>query len=330
MKIFNDHRKILIKKIIGTADLKDEMSFDNHAKDNDQFLEEYNFLKEIWNESSNIELFDSIDLDADWKKTQKKSPVQIPVKHKRLGSTNYFVRIAAVLVLLIGLTVVFTKVFRSSLTIDQNDGYVTVQAEQAVKEFLLPDGCSVTLNRDSRLTFSSDFGKVNREVILEGEALFDVLPDKSVPFKVYVAESVIEVTGTSFTISEEKDGKVRVSVMTGTVLLSNVENQDKKISVSANHSAYATEDEEISVDNKIPVNNLSWKTGHLMFEETPIDSALYDIARHFNRELSLSFNIKEKITAEFQDQPLNEILSELELVAALEFDTTGTMLIVSK
>ena len=80
----------------------------------------------------------------------------------------------------------------------------------------------------------------------------------------------------------------------------------------------------------IPVNNLSWKTGHLIFEDTPIDSALIDIARHFRKELSVETPVTEQITAEFQDQPLHEILKELELVAGLQFDTTRTTLIVRK
>jgi len=84
------------------------------------------------------------------------------------------------------------------------------------------------------------------------------------------------------------------------------------------------------MEEGIPVNNLSWKTGHLIFEETPIDSALIDIARHFRKELSFETKITDEITAEFQDQPLNEILRELELVAGLQFDTTGTALIVRK
>jgi hypothetical protein len=55
-----------------------------------------------------------------------------------------------------------------------------------------------------------------------------------------------------------------------------------------------------------------------------------DIARHFHRDLSFDVILQEKITAEFQDQPLHEILKELELVAGLKFDTTGTALIVRK
>jgi hypothetical protein len=62
----------------------------------------------------------------------------------------------------------------------------------------------------------------------------------------------------------------------------------------------------------------------------PIDSALMDIARHFNRQLSIETKIQERVTAEFQNQPLYEILDELKLVAGLQFDTTGTALIVRK
>ena len=231
--------------------------------------------------------------------------------------------------MIFGLSILLYKSFLSPQ--EQTElSFTAFESDQKIREFLLPDGTFVTLNKGSKLSFGSEFGKLSRDVILQGEALFDVIHDDLIPFKVYVNESIVEVTGTSFTISEEQDGKIRVSVMTGSVLLSSTEDQDKKVVITASHSVVADNTKEIAVAEKIPVNNLSWKTGHLIFEEMPIDSVLLDVANHFNRELTLNTSIEDKITAEFQDQPLREILSELEIVADLKFDTTGTSLIVSR
>jgi len=43
-----------------------------------------------------------------------------------------------------------------------------------------------------------------------------------------------------------------------------------------------------------------------------MDSALMDIARHFGKELVLETGIHDSITAAFENQPLSEILGELE------------------
>jgi transmembrane sensor len=100
------------------------------------------------------------------------------------------------------------------------------------------------------------------------------------------------------------------------------------VQIVTNQSGYLLADREIKVKDGIDINNLSWKTGLLSFDETPIDSALFDIAHHFRRELHITADIHNEITAEFQNQPLHEILKEIEIVAGLKFDTTGNSLIV--
>jgi ferric-dicitrate binding protein FerR (iron transport regulator) len=187
----------------------------------------------------------------------------------------------------------------------------------------------VTLNAGSRLTYNAAFNDLGREVILEGEALFDVVPDNTRPFKVYTGESVVEVTGTRFNVKQE-DGSVQVVVMKGSVVLSNTGDKPHKIIISANQSGYLLPGNEPILEDRIDVNVISWKTGQLIFDEIPIDSALMDIARHFRKELLIETEISEEITAEFQNQPLGEILDEINLVAGLKFDTSGTALIVRK
>ncbi len=194
---------------------------------------------------------------------------------------------------------------------------------------LLPDGSTVTLNRGASLTYSESYGTVSREVKLKGDAYFSVMPDADLPFKVFTGESVVEVTGTKFSVYKI-NGEVHVSVLSGRVLLSSADVLQKKISISANQSGYLTAGNDLKVENGVSPNVLSWKTGHLEFDQTPIDSAMMDIAHHFNRELVFENRLNEKITAQFQDQPLREILQELTLVAGLNFDTTGTALIVRK
>src|SRR5690606_3033035 len=55
------------------------------------------------------------------------------------------------------------------------------------KTMMLPDGTKVWLNADSRLTYKSNFKSSSREVLLEGEAFFDVVKDSSRPFIVHTS-----------------------------------------------------------------------------------------------------------------------------------------------
>lgn len=82
----------------------------------------------------------------------------------------------------------------------------------------LPDGSTITLEKDSRVSFAKSFTGKNREVYLTGAAFFDVTKNPDKPFLVYSNELVTKVLGTSFRIQAfEKDDNVVVSVKTGRV-----------------------------------------------------------------------------------------------------------------
>jgi ferric-dicitrate binding protein FerR (iron transport regulator) len=320
--------KLIFKKLIHEADLRDERRFNDRIANHASRLAEYKRIEKIWNEAGESGIFGQIDTESDWNIIRTRMNIPVKEQYQRLPVYNYFLRIAAILIITGGLSIGLYKIIVSVNHVKSN-GFVTIQADNSPKEIKLPDASSVTLNAGSRIAYSSGFNDNAREVILNGEALFDVIPDKTRPFKVYTGESVVIVTGTRFTIREE-DGSVKVAVLSGTVLLSNTGDHPKQISITANQCGVLMSSNELKVENHIEANTLSWKTGHLVFDQTPIDSALIDIARHFRKELSIETEVTEEITAEFQNQPLREILNEINLVAGLKFDTTASTLIVRK
>lgn len=280
----------------------------------------------LWQEVRKSGLFSEIDTRADWQS------VRMRILANEKGASRHrrwtpFMRIAAALVLTMGVAAALYVLIMPS---DQEvqDGMITQSADQMPFDVVLPDGSVVSLKGGASLRYASDFGKNIREVQLTGEALFDVRHDASLPFRVLTGTSVILVTGTRFIVRQE-DGNVKVSVLSGAVMLSDTEGPATQIRIAANQSGYLI-DSQLSVEDRIEINELSWKTGHLIFRETPMDSALMDVARHFNRELVMDARVSDEITAEFQDQNLREILDELGIVAGLKFDTTGNVLLVSQ
>jgi transmembrane sensor len=317
----------LIKILSRSADHLDDKGFEHNVVNNPKILKEFLFVQNIWEEAADLKAFDQFDANQDWKVVREKVSFRIPVNYHKLSWNNYFLRIAALMILTFGLTF---GVYRIIINHPQTDfGFVTAISDNQVKDVILPDGSLVTLNAGSTLNYRNGFGTQYREVILDGEALFSVVPDAAHPFKVFTGESVVEVTGTKFSI-RESDESVKVSVLSGRVLLFSANNIENKISITANQSGYLLSNNKLMVKEGLSENILSWKTGRLIFDQTPMDSALIDIAHHFRKELQMQTTLKEEITAEFQDQPLGEILNELKLVAGLQFDTTGTALIVRK
>jgi transmembrane sensor len=88
-------------------------------------------------------------------------------------------------------------------------------------KLLLPDGTQVWLNSSSRLKYTSDFNSKNREVVLEGEAYFDVAKDFRLPFIVHAATIDIKVLGTSFDVkSYPQDETIEATLLKGTIEIS--------------------------------------------------------------------------------------------------------------
>jgi len=328
MYLINMPIKLFLKKLTLETDLREERRFNDRIVSNARKMEEFKRIEKIWHESGKIGLFEEIDTESDWELVRSRIRIPLTQKYRQIPVYNYVLRIAAVIVIASGLSIGIYKTI-AFVNREKPADFISVKAAASPRNIQLPDGSTVTLKGGSALTYRSDFGNQAREVILNGEALFEVVPDQVHPFKVYTGESVVVVTGTRFTVREEK-GLVKVSVLSGNVLLSKTGEHEKQIRIAANQSGYLLPDHNLKIENKIEANNLSWKTGHLIFRETPIDTALIDIARHFRKDLVVETEIEEDITAEFQDQPLEEILDEIKLVAGLKFDTTGTALIVRK
>lgn len=64
----------------------------------------------------------------------------------------------------------------------------------------LPDGSTVLLNEGSKLDFGNDFNTGSRQVVLTGEAYFDIKHDERRPFVVHTGKVYTTVLGTAFNI----------------------------------------------------------------------------------------------------------------------------------
>ncbi|MCU0373670.1 MAG: FecR domain-containing protein [Chitinophagaceae bacterium] len=87
----------------------------------------------------------------------------------------------------------------------------------------LPDGSLVVLNPGSTLYFPEKFSTNERLVMLQGNAFFEVMPDKSKPFVVESNKLRTHVLGTSFWVKESTANQpAAVIVCTGKVMVSAV------------------------------------------------------------------------------------------------------------
>jgi transmembrane sensor len=94
----------------------------------------------------------------------------------------------------------------------------------------LPDHSIVWLKGQSRLEYPSQFTDSTRNVVLHGEALFEVAKDPKHPFIITTGKYVTRVLGTSFNINENAtDHTFKLTVLTGKVLISQNTSDSKSV-----------------------------------------------------------------------------------------------------
>ncbi|HJZ40212.1 MAG TPA: FecR domain-containing protein [Bacteroidales bacterium] len=174
-------------------------------------------------------------------------------------------RIAASLLFLaiIGASLVFLASKGRSIT-------VSTASNDRVRNITLPDGSAVYLNANTRLAYSKKFNQKTREVALEGEAFFEVSPDKNKPFLIRANGASIRVVGTSFNVNAKKgDSQVEVYVSTGIVEIFETGNQRNRIVLNPGFSGTISQ-QGITSEMISNENQLAWRTGNMDFSDTKL------------------------------------------------------------
>lgn len=284
-------------------------------------------LQAVWNESAHIRPFEDIDAEADWAIVRQRIGSPYKLRHKAVPFRSYMIRIAAIVLLAFGLSFGLFKIF-NTVTRHSAD-YASVESMGQVKSVELPDGSVVTLNINSSLRYNQSFNHESRDIILQGEAYFEAEHNPELPFRVFTGNSVVEVTGTSFSIFEDT-AYVRVLVLSGSVSFQSSENPAIATIVSKDESGFMFRDNTLEKHHQLNLNNLSWKTGQLVFHKTPVETALQDIAHHFHKELYIEAPLCDSLTAQFTEQTLDDILEELRLLTSLTINQAENIIVVKQ
>lgn len=147
----------------------------------------------------------------------------------------------------------------------------------------MTDGSTITLNTDSAIRVVLD-ERERRVRLNQGEAFFQVAKDPTRPFIVGVEGTQIVAVGTAFSVRRDGDD-VLVVVTEGVV---KIESDDRApVPVSAGNVARSGHGETI-VEAKAASEldaALSWRTGFLVFRETPLADAVAEFNRYNSRKI---------------------------------------------
>ncbi|HEY4206081.1 MAG TPA: FecR domain-containing protein [Puia sp.] len=204
----------------------------------------------------------------------------------------------------------------------------------------LPDGTQVWLNSGSNISYDNDFGSATRQVLLSGEAFFDVVKDNARPFIIHTATVDIKVLGTSFNVRSYPEEKVtETSLIRGAVEVTLKANADKKIFLKPNEKLIVSNDSALVRNDSIQVpdvrkrpaamtltqvhhlnkdsvaSEVLWINNKLVFDGETLSEVAVKLERWYGVKVIIQGDELKNIeySGVFDDDNLTEVLYALQL-----------------
>ena len=314
------------KILSGKANEVENKQFVAWLTQSDQNRKLYEKTKVLW------ERLDGVYSNSTFNKSAAKIKISSKIQARKQSiqwhTTRFWISAAASILLFIGLGISALYVYNQNI---RNE--IVYSSGDSIKEIQLADGSHIWLNSGSLLKVSEKFGKKQREVFLKGEAYFEVSRNESKPFKIHSGETVTEVLGTSFNVELDTiSGNVNVIVNSGKVgFYQSNQKQDRNILFPADLATYLSVNQSISVASNTNLNFLSWKTGVLKFQDTPISEVCKVLSKQFHKKITNKDNQSDMVlTGTFQNESLDEILNTIKLTLDVYTTDLNNQIIIQK
>jgi ferric-dicitrate binding protein FerR (iron transport regulator) len=192
---------------------------------------------------------------------------------------------------------------------------------------VLSDNTVVWLNAGSRLVYPTHFREKSREVLLIGEAFFEVAKNPDQPFVVKASGLDIRVLGTKFNVSAyAEDNVVQTVLNEGSVALrrSGAKFYEKDLVISPNQMAsFDKTSNDTKVSNVSATAYSLWTKGLISFDEVNFSRVIRQIERFYN--VSIQFSDQQKMAMRISGKldlkrSKDEVMEYLEKVSLSSFE----------
>lgn len=228
-------------------------------------------------------------------------------------------------------------------------------------KIILPDGSQVWINAGSKLTYKPDFKKEIREVILDGEAYFDVTKDKEHPFIVHTNGIDIKVLGTAFNVKAYNvEPVIEATLIHGSIEVTNTQQPNapkllmkpheklvfKKNNLVVNENKKSgTEQTNTTIDNaSLSISSLNkniadssivetaWVYNKLVFEDEKFGDVALKMERWYNVKISINDDKlkNQMINGSFVDESIDEALKILQMIVPFKYQKNKENITISK
>ncbi|WP_057938035.1 FecR family protein [Algoriphagus resistens] len=215
METMNEEK--LIKYLLQESDSSETKAIQEWIESDPANQKQFEEIKWVWDSSKEILSKSEVDENAAWRRfklVRDEKQASKTQQNQRFLRSNFFRSAAAIALIFISAWVYSTFLPQSGKAYF---GSVELRSASSPLEIPLLDGTTLTLNKNTSLSYSQRFYSNQRTVKLDkGEVFFDVARNENKPFIVQNQKVQITVLGTSFHV--KTDGNfTQVIVETGAV-----------------------------------------------------------------------------------------------------------------
>ncbi|HSZ26259.1 MAG TPA: FecR domain-containing protein [Cytophagaceae bacterium] len=199
-------------------------------------------------------------------------------------------------------------------------------------EIYLPDSSKVFLNKNSQITYYTDYNKEERKVYLDGEAFFEI---KKIPNKIFDVITLRASTtsyGASVSVrSRENEKEELVQVVVGDVSFADKNYREKdKIMIPSGYKGELDQAGHLVKSKIIDSNFIAWKTNHLVFDKTSLAKVVEDLEAYFGVSVEVLDDqlLASSFSGTFEEPTLQEVMEVLSSYSNSTYKITGDKVIL--
>lgn len=333
------YEDLIIQYLSDTISDNDLLKLNQWLEENPKNKNYFERAREIWLFSKVVDNPNNFDSQKGFQHFIEAAKTVTLNKQKKHRKKIYLsaMRYAAVFIIALGFGLL------GKMTIDQVMFGKVVDFKQEVSvpygsksTLTLSDGTVVVLNAGSKLSYSRNYGRRNREVWLEGEGHFSVAKDKMRPFVVKTEDLVVQAFGTVFNVKAYKDDKeIQATLIEGSVGVSPVmKGNSEKIMLKPNQQAVFNKKSSEIVVRKVDVGVYTgWRDDKFYFENESFSSIIKRIERDFSVTIQIVTPdlIDEKFSGSIDKRkPVDQVLKGMSQYVNFTFSQINDTIIIER
>ncbi len=267
-------------------------------------------------------------LDAELETTDdaadsSRSRVQRSSRAKRRWRTGWHWAVAAAVLLI---AVLGVWLWQRPITVSADPGRTASHT--------LPDGSSIELNGDSRLTYSRTLSTFDlledqrRTLRLQGEAYVEVQSAER-PFVVRTSTAQIEATGTAFAVQSDPD-KTHITLAEGSVRVQGRAAPNQAVTLNPGEAVLVGQAGPLSPPSDTSIQRVTaWRRGGFAVTAEPLSAIAQALERQFGTPITLSPDLSTNVASSpltlyySQNVKVETILHDIAMARGLSYRSTA-------